>query len=162
MGLQKKIFIYVGTGLLVLMALLTVLSLQTINQGIDIVRRERLALVENIALDIDEVIEHLRTEIARTTLVLGSGWPDDPTDSYQEPLASLQHHLRDHLLSFHQIEQAVLVAVLDARGKVLWTEPYLAQMMGRSLADTAAVREIVESGQAYIEVESALLTQDSP
>lgn len=48
MGLQKKIFLYVGTGLAVLMALLTWLSLRTINQAVDMVRQERLALVENI------------------------------------------------------------------------------------------------------------------
>ena len=71
MGLQKKILIYAGAGLVVLMVLLTWLSSQTINQAIDKVRQERVALVENIAIDIDDVIEHLRTEIADAALVLG-------------------------------------------------------------------------------------------
>ena len=49
MGLQKKIFVYVGAGLVALMILLTWIFLQTINQATDMVRQERLALVENIA-----------------------------------------------------------------------------------------------------------------
>ena len=150
MGLQKKTFIYVGAGLGVLMLLLSFLSLQTINQGIDIVRQERLARVENIALDIDDVIEHMRAEMVNTALVLGRGWQDDLTDSHKEQLTSLQYHLRQHLMFFEQGEEAVVVAILDARGKVLWTEPYLARQVSQSLADTAAVREVVASGQVYL------------
>ena len=162
LGLQKKIFIYIGAGLLILMSLLTWFSLQTINQAIDMVRQGRLALVENIALDIDEVIEHLRAEIVDAALALGQRWDNEPIDSQQEHLASVREHLRQHLLSFHQIEQAVFVALLDAQGKVLWTEPYLAQKVNQSLADTAAVQEAVKRRQVYIEVEEALLTGDSP
>ena len=162
MGLQKKIFIYVGTGLVVLMSLLTWLSLQTINQAVDMVLQERLVLVEEIALDIDDVIEHLRTEIVDAALVMGQGWQDDLTDAHKEQLTSVRYHLRQHLLSFHQIEQAVFVAVLDAQGKVLWTEPYLAQKANQSLANTRAVQEAVKRRQVYIEVEEALISQDSP
>ncbi len=162
MGLQKKTFIYVGAGLVVLMGLLTWLSLQTINQGIDLVHQERLALVENIALDIDDVIEHLRTEIVNTTLILGQGWEDNLTDFHKEQLASVRYHLQQHLVSFQEIEQAVFVAVLDTRGKVLGTEPYLAQQVNQFIADTVAVGEAMARGQVYIETEEALLTQDSP
>ena len=55
MSLREKTFLYVGTGLMAIMGLLSVLSLQTVNQGIELVYRARLALVENIAVDIDEV-----------------------------------------------------------------------------------------------------------
>ena len=97
MGLKKKIFIYVGTGLGALMVLLT----------------------------------------------------------------SLRYHLQQYLISFPQVEQAIFVAVLDSRGKVLWTEPNLAQQVSQSLADTTAVREVIEKGQVYTEAEKSLLTQGS-
>ncbi|MFQ5924634.1 MAG: cache and HAMP domain-containing protein, partial [Dehalococcoidia bacterium] len=126
------------------------------------VYQERLAVAKNIALDIDEDIEHLRTEIVDASLVMGQGWEDDLTDSDKEQLASVRYDLREILTPFHQIEQAVFVAVLDAGGNVLWTEPYLAQQVGQSLADTEAVGEVVEAGQVYLEAEEALLTGDSP
>lgn len=162
LGLQKKIFIYVGAGLLALMTLLTVFSLQTINEGIDLVRQERVSQAENMASDIDEIIEHLRTEIVGTALVLGRTWQDDLTDSHKEELASLQRHLQEYLVTFYQMEQGFFITVVDTRGKVLWTEPYLADKVNQSLDDTVVVREVVEKGQVYIEVEEALLTQDSP
>ncbi len=162
LGLQKKIFIYVGAGLLTLMTLLTVLSLQTISEGTNIVRQQRLDLAENIALDIDEVIDYLRTETVEAAEVLGQDWQGNLANSHKEQLASLQHHVQEDLLSFYRMEQSVFVAALDARGKVLWTEPHLAQKIDQPLADTAAIQEVVEGGQVYIELENALLTQDSP
>ncbi len=89
MGLQKKTVVFVGAGLMALMILSTLLSLQTVNQGIDMVRQDRLALVEGIALDIDDIIEHLRTEVVDSALVLGEEWQDQLTDSHKEQLAFL-------------------------------------------------------------------------
>lgn len=162
MGLQKKIFIYVGAGLVVLIVLLTWLFLQTINQGIDMVRQERLALIEDIALETDNLIKHLRTETINSASSLGWGWEDELTDFHKEQLAFARYDLQQHLLSFHQIEQAVFVALLDAQGKVLWTEPYLAQKVNQYLDDIPTIRDVFQKGQVFIEVEETLLTQDSP
>src|SRR3990172_3168242 len=74
MGLQKKIFIYAGVSLVALMSLLTWISLQTNSQATDMVHQERLALVQNIALGIDDIIEQMGPEAAFTALTTQ---PDD-------------------------------------------------------------------------------------
>ncbi len=62
MGLQKKSYVYVGSGLLAIIILVTLLSFQTINQSIDYVSRQRLVVAENVARGIDELVNHMRTE----------------------------------------------------------------------------------------------------
>lgn len=59
MGLQNKIFLYAGISLVALMALLTWLSIQTTSHATEMVYEERIALVQNIALGLDDIIEHL-------------------------------------------------------------------------------------------------------
>ena len=68
MGLQNKIFIYAGISLVALMSLLTWISLQTNSQATDMVHQERLALVQSIALGVDDIIERLSAQTAGTRL----------------------------------------------------------------------------------------------
>ncbi len=74
MGLQKKIFIYAGVSLIALMSLLTWISLQTNSQATDMVYQERMALVKNITLSIDDIIEQMSAEAAVISL---NSSPDD-------------------------------------------------------------------------------------
>ena len=68
MGLQNKIFIYAAISLVALMTLLTYISVQTNNQATDMVYEERQALVQNIALGVDDIIEHMDDEIVANSL----------------------------------------------------------------------------------------------
>ena len=163
LGLQKKIFIYVGAGLLLLMTLLTMFSLQTISRGTDMIRQQRLTSAKYTASYIGGIVNHLQTEIVEeAALILGRSWQDDLTDSHRRQLASLQSHIQKDLAYFYQMEQDVFLAVLDTRGKVLWTEPDIAQGTTLSLADTAAFQKAMATGQVCVEVKQSLLTQDSP
>ena len=56
----------------------------------------------------------------------------------------------------------MFVAVLDASGKILWTEPYLASRVNQSLDNAALSLEVLEKGHVYIEGGKAILNQESP
>src|SRR3990172_1083030 len=68
MGLQNKIFLYAGISLAALMSLLTWISVQTNRQATDMVYRERLALVQNVALGVDDIIDNSDIEMDGATL----------------------------------------------------------------------------------------------
>ena len=78
MGLQNKIFLYAGISLAALMSLLTWISVQTNRQATDMVYRERLALVQNVALGVDDIIDNSDIEMDGATL----------TDAQREQLNS--------------------------------------------------------------------------
>ncbi len=151
MGLRKKTFIYVGAGLTALVVLLTYFSLQTINQGMEIATQERLKISQNIALSIDELVHHLSSEMIYIASTLGNDRDNTATDSNEnEHLISLRNNLRHHLLTFHQIEAPIFVALLDAQGKVLRTEPFLEQKISLSLADIPAIENVLQEELVYI------------
>lgn len=162
-GLRGKTFIYVGAGLTALIVILTLLSLQTVNQGINIASREKLTVAKNIAASIDDIVIHLRSETVFVGSAMGDNWQEVSADSdRKERLTSLRNHLQRHLMSFHQVKVAVFVALLDAQGKVLQMEPVSEQKEGKSLANIPAIQEALAEGQSYIEVEEAILTGDRP
>jgi signal transduction histidine kinase len=163
MGLRKKTFIYVGAGLTALIVLLSLASLQTINQGIEIASQQKLNVAETIALNIDGLVQHLHSETVYATSTLGDNWLDVDADSdTKERLIWLRNHIQRHLMSFQQIEVPVFVALLDAQGKVLHTEPFLEQKVGYSLTSLPSVNSVLRDQQVYTEVEEAILTGDSP
>jgi signal transduction histidine kinase len=163
MGLRTKTFFFVGAGLTALIVLLTVLSLQTVNQGIELAAQEKLTVAKNIASSIDDIVRHLRFETVYTSSILGNTWQRAGADSdVAESLDSLRKHMQRHLVSFRQIDVAVFVGLLDAKGNILQMEPVSEQKVGQSLATTPAVREVLAGEQEYIKVKEAILTGDSP
>jgi signal transduction histidine kinase len=161
MGLQKKLFIYAGVGLLVLIILVGVFSLQTVNQGIRLVRQERLILVENIAADIDQVIQYLGEEIAEEASVLMWEREDNFADSLEEQLAPLRNHMQYDLASFYRVEQDVFLTMLDAEGKVIFAEPDSAQKASQSVNDISAIGQLIEDQQPFNGLEKGFLLQDA-
>ncbi|MDP2731139.1 MAG: histidine kinase [Dehalococcoidales bacterium] len=163
MGLLKKTFIFVGAGFAALMALLTFISLDTVNQGIEIASREKLAVAENIASNIDDIILHLHFETAYTASVLGNNWQKvDAESDRSERLVSLRNHLLRHMASFRQVDAVVFVALLDSGGNVLQMEPAPEQGIAQSVAAAPAIQQVLAGDEEYIEVEKAILTGDSP
>ena len=88
MGLQKKIFAYAGVSLVALMSLLTWISLQTNSQAANMMYGERLALVQSIALGIDDIIEHPISEVSDNTLSVAG--QDTLSDAQKERLHSFR------------------------------------------------------------------------
>lgn len=162
MGLRNKIFVYAGVSLIALMSLLTWLSAETNRQANDMVYRERLALVQDIALGADGIIERLSAEVANTTLALRQGWQNELSDANKELLISVKNRLEQYLESSRRPELAVFVTVLDAKGKILWMEPYLPQKLGQSLADIVPVQEVMTGRPLSIGTEGAVINQDGP
>jgi signal transduction histidine kinase len=163
LGLRKKTFIYVGAGLAALIVLLSLVSLQTINQGIEIASQQRLILAKNVAQNIDVLVLHLHSEMSFISTTLDNSWQVGVTNSdKQELLISARNRLQRHLMAFHQMDVTVSVALLDTQGKVLQTEPFLDQKVGYFLADLPAVKSVLRDQQVYTEVEEAILTGDSP
>jgi signal transduction histidine kinase len=161
MGLQKKLLILTGIGLLVIISLVLVFSLQTVNQGIRLVRQERLILVENIAADIDQVIKHLGEEITEAASVLAKRPEGEIADSHREQLTSLRYHLQYDLASFYRIEQDVFLTVLDAEGEVIFAEPDSAHRANQSMNDIASIGQLIEDQQPFNGLEKGFLIQDA-
>jgi signal transduction histidine kinase len=158
MGLQKKIIIYAAISLAALMSLLTWISSQTNTQATEMVHQERLALAKNIASSADSIIEDLRAEVSGTAAVLGADWTDNLTEAGRRHLVSLASNLRVSLASSSS-GLTMPVALLDAQGEVLWTEPYLAGPIGQSLADTDSVRWVIQRGQFFVGAGDARFTR---
>ncbi len=126
MGLQKKSYVYVGSGLLAIIILVTLLSFQTINQSIDYVSQQRLVVAENVARGIDELVNHAHTEAVRSASILGNYWQDDTDFPSFDELSTENDRMQDHLFTFHQMDVAVASAFLDIQGKVVQIAPFMA------------------------------------
>jgi signal transduction histidine kinase len=163
MGLRKKTFLYVGVGFITVIIVVTWFSLQSINQSIEIASQQKLTITKNIALSIDGLLQHLLIVVSDQSRTLADNWQNATNDSEgKDHLVSLRNDLQRHLLSLQKVEIDIFVALLDAQGKVLHTEPFLEQQEGQSLANIPAIRDVLQQGQAYTVVEEAILTGDSP
>jgi signal transduction histidine kinase len=163
MGLRKKTFIYVGVGFITTVIIVSLVSFQSLNQSIEIVSEQKLAIAKNIAISIDGLLQHMLRVVEDQSSTLGDSWQSNPTDSdAKEHLILLRSNLQRHLVLLEPTEVDIFVALLDAQGKVLQTEPFLEQQEGHSLADNPIIRNVLQEGQAYTEVEEAILTGDSP
>jgi signal transduction histidine kinase len=162
-GLRKRTFIYVGAGLMALIVLLYMASLQTINQGVEMISQQKLTLTENVAQHVDVLVQHLHAEMSLASSTIdGSRQGGTIISDNKEPMVSVRKRLQNHLMAFHGIDVTVSVALLDAQGKVLQTEPSLEQKNGSSLAYLPSVSSVLRDEQIYTEVEEAILTGDRP
>ncbi len=162
MGLQKKSYVFVGSGLLAIIILVTLLSFETINQSIDYVSEQRLVVAENVARGIDELINHAHTEAVRSASILGNDWQDDTEFPSFDELSSENDRMQDHLLTFHQMDVAVTSAFLDTQGKVSQIAPFIDGHVGQDKNETLAIRTALDSMMVFIEVKKALFTEESP
>ncbi len=162
MGLQKKSYIYVGSGLLAIIILVTLLSFQTINQSIDYVFQQRLVVAENMAQGIDDLVNHMRSEARYSASILGNAWQDNAGIPSFDELNTENNRIQYHLLTFHQMDVAVTSAFLDTQGKVLQMAPLIDGQVGLNKKEVTAVRSALDSGRILIEVEKALFTEESP
>ena len=162
MGLQKRSYIYVGSGLLAIIILATLLSFQTINQSTDYVSQQRLVVAENVARGIDEIISHTRTEAEYSASILGNNWQSDTDFPSFNELNTENNRMQYHLLAFHQMDVAVTSAFLDTQGKVLQMAPLIDGQIGQNKKEVPAVRTALDSGRVLVEVEKALFTEESP
>ena len=162
MGLRRKTFIYVGTGLAALVGLLTLLALQVVNQSIDKLHQQRVAIVENVALGIDEVVLHIRAEMVLSASILGQGWRDETSGPDQDQLALQRNRLQSHLASFHRMDVTVFIALLDEQGRILQAGPSLDGRLEQSLAGVSIINASLEDGQVHVEAEEGILTGSRP
>ena len=162
MGLQKKSYIYVGSGLLAIIFLVTLLSFQTINQSIDYVSQQRLVVAENVARGIDELVNHTRTEAEYSAYILGNDWQDDTGFPSFDKLNTENNRMLYHLLTFHQIDIASTSAFLDTQGNVLQMAPVIDGQVGQNKSEILSIRTALDSGRVFVEVEEALFTKESP
>jgi signal transduction histidine kinase len=163
MGLRKKTFIYVGVGFITTIIIVSLVSFQSLNQSIELVSQQKLAIAKNIAISIDGLLQHLLRVVEDQSSPLGDKWQNTPTDSEaKEQLISLRNNLQRHLVLLEPAEVDIFVALLDAQGKVLQTEPFLEQQEGHSLANNPIIQYVLQEGQSYTEVEESILTGDSP
>ncbi len=162
MGLQKKSYIYVGSGLLAIIILVTLLSFQTINQSIDYVSQQRLLVAENVARGIDELVSHMRTEAKYSAYILGNEWQDNADFVSFDQLKLENDRIQYHVLAFHQMDVVVTSALLDSKGNVLQMVPFVDGQVGQNKSGTLAISTALNSGQVFVEVGKALFTQENP
>ncbi len=161
-GLRKKTFIYVGSGLLAIIIIVTLLSFQIINQSIDYVSQQRLVVAENVARGIDELVNHAHTEAVRSASILGNNWQDDTDFPSFDELHTENDRMQDHLLTFHLMDVDVTSAFLDTQGRVVQIAPFIDGHIGQNKNKALAIRTALDSRRVFIEVEKAIFTEESP
>ncbi len=144
------------------MGLLTLLAVQVVNQSIDKLHQQRVAIVENVALGIDEVVLHIRAELVLSASILGVGWRDETSSPDQDQLALQRNRLQSHLSDFHQMDVTVFLAFLDEQGRILQVGPSLDDRLGQSLTGVSIINASLEDGQVHVETEEGILTGNRP
>ena len=148
MGLQKRIVLFIGFGLVAVFGLFGYLGLQAIQRSTDFVYRERLDLAKAVANDLDNAVIRSVKEIER----LAASDTFNLEDRNLEPeKAELQDIYQDfsahHDWAFANLNRIRLV---DASGIILWTEPFSPQLIGRNAYSDDTVRESLEKASIVV------------
>ena len=120
LGLQKRIMLYVGIGLVIIFVSLFVVGTQAIDKGTDLVFAERLGIAQNIAAALANDFDHASRDTEEELAALG---PDASADTMDALVRETLVHLAEvDDFSFFKVTDATL---LDSAGRVMvstWTD----------------------------------------
>jgi len=138
MGLQTRILLLVIGGLTIIFAVFSYLGLQTLNESTQRSLGERLVVAKLIAAHTDR---HLQEALA----LLGNAADPALFDLSRRDVDSGRAELGKLFLRSAFFSYAVFV--VDVRGQVVWSEPYLRLPPGTVLPGYSSLREGLLAGQ---------------
>ena len=146
LGLQRRIMLYVTAGLIVFSVIFGFVALQAIQQSTDLVYRERLLVARTVAREIDENLKHLQGELEDASIAVSPVLAANDLVEEQNLLRTLHNHWT----FLHHFGNPCIISLTDARGRVVWSEPYLGDLVGRDLAQLPYLRDAFQLQRTVI------------
>lgn len=146
LGLQRRIMLYVTAGLIVFSAIYGWVALQTIQQSTDLVFRERLLVARTLARELDDNLAHVQRELEDASAFAAPLLAANELTNARVSLRTLYTHWN----VFHRFNDPCIVALTDARGVVLWSEPLVTPLVGRDLSKRPYMQSALRSGRALV------------
>ena len=148
--LRTRIGLLFGLVLLLLTAFMAWTGAQGMNTAIQMTLQERLALVRTVALHLDQELEQTLERLAEVAAL--------PTVSLEDDLELEKTELQ----RLYRPERFDYVFILDKDGLVLWTEPYLPEVVGIKRLECPHVQEALLTGQPACACVAHALTPEKP
>ncbi len=141
LNLMTRVILLVTVGLLIMFAGLAFLSLQAVQQSTDRTLQERLLVARISASRVDDLLQQkiaiLKTITAEAAM--------DPDHASSEAITAALRLVSQAIGDFAQY-----VALVDRRGKVVWTEPYIRDLIGADLSPNRYVARVFTEGQPVV------------
>ncbi|MBI4786016.1 MAG: HAMP domain-containing protein [Chloroflexi bacterium] len=141
LSLFARVISLVTIGLLLMFAGFALLSLQAVRDSTQRTMQERLLIAQITAQRVDDL---LREKVAalQTGVEQNSVDPDHASRTMHGPeLAKVGQHLGDFVL---------YIALLDRQGTVVWTEPYMPDLVGADLSSNRYIAQVLSSGKSLV------------
>lgn len=140
-NLWPRLAIAVSLGFLALFGIFSLLSLQAVNDSTNRILQERLVIAQMAAREIDRLIERGFYELEKATEFAAF----DP----QAPSLAEEHHMLAH--AYGRVGTLSLgVYFLDARGRVVLSEPPGKLPKGTDLAGENYIRQVMVTGRRSV------------
>lgn len=133
-SLFTRITLLIAAGLLIMVLGMVLLSRQTVNESVERTLQERLVIARITAERLDGLLQGT-TNVLRVMVseaVLDPAQPGRPQNSQAL-----------HAIGTQMGSLAHYVALVDRRGMVVWTEPYLEEVVGSDLSDGNCIQKVL-------------------
>ncbi len=140
-NLFARTIMLVTIGLLLMFTGFALLSLQAVQDSTQRTMQERLLIAKLSASRVDDLLQEKITILQSGTeqALVEPDWTHPETTS--PALRVLAHNLGDFVN---------YVALADGKGKIVWSEPYLANLIGADLSSNRYVANVLSSGQSVV------------
>jgi len=153
LGLQSRIFLLSGLGILLMVGLLGVVGFRAVNEATQRALAHQLLIAQLAAESVDHelasMLELLDRVAAREEVNLEDG------DLEPEKRLLREAHYQMGMFTYH-------LALLDRQGRVLWVEPYDPDLIGQNLGERPAIRRALREGRSTISGLILSLTSGRP
>ncbi len=149
--LQIRIGLLVILGLTFIFAFMAWEGMQTMDAAIQLTLQERLALARTVAMHLDQDLERTLNRLTQVAAFPTINLEDGDVEPEKAELRGLY---RPEVFSY--------VFLLDKDRRVIWTEPYLPQVVGSQHAECPHMQEILRTGQPAIVPAPHTLTPQTP
>ncbi|MCL5958294.1 MAG: GAF domain-containing protein, partial [Chloroflexi bacterium] len=136
MSLQQSFTIRVAAAVIVIFAFIAYLAIQAMAQSTDLIYEERVTLAQTVARHVELVVGDAFDQLER---MAGSS----EVDFADSDLTGEKQLLRTFKMGSGTFSSLTLV---DSNGTVLWTEPYMGDLVGKNVGSTSHVHEALQSG----------------
>ena len=140
-NLFARVLALVSVGLLLMFAGFALLSLQAVRESTERTLQERLLIAQISANRVDDLLRQtiavLQTVVEQNAIDPDQRWPD----GRERELRTIAQQLGDFVLH---------VGVVDRDGIVVWTEPYLPNLIGFDLSGNRYVAQVLSTGRSVV------------
>ena len=141
LSLFARVIILVSIGLVLMFAGFALLSLQAVRDSTERTMQERLLIAQITANRVDNLLQE-KIAVLQMGVEQNSIDPDQVSPASQGPeLSKVGQHLGDFVL---------YTALVDSSGRVVWSEPYLADLIGTDLSANRYIGQVLSSGKSIV------------